>query len=117
MDLGNYHPTSFTDPTGDHFDYPCWHIRAQFGSGNYRPCLKCNLVCEAITKFKCIHCAEFHIASEDYYIPNGDWVTFSDGSEGYNDDHVYRCSKCTKITANPEMQYTETWIKPTPPKK
>jgi hypothetical protein len=112
MDLGNLHSTSFVSPISEHFDQECWHVRSQFGSGNYRPCLRCGLLCESFTTFKCIHCQEFRIFSNDHYLLNGKWTVYPNGLEGYNDDHIYECATCNQITINPEIKYTEKWIKP-----
>ena len=110
MDLGNYHPYSFTDPTGDHFESNCWHVLSQYGSGNNRPCLKCGLLREQTIVFNCTHCNDFcNIA--DFYILDGDWITFPDGSENFKDDNVYQCASCNKISINPEVKYIVKWIK------
>ena len=111
MDLGNFFTTSYLSPYGDCFDTPCWHVRSQYGSGNFRPCLKCGLICQTITLVNCTHCHQYNPYTE-YFIFEGEWKIFPNGEEGYNDGIAYICAVCDKITINPEIQYTEKWINP-----
>ena len=110
MDIGTANPSSYNTPFGCKFDTECWHMLSPYGSGNYRPCLKCGLLREIFRYFKCNHCKEWCELTSNFFIIEGPWATLPDGEETFVDECAYECLLCENVSLTPELKTTEKWI-------